>query len=193
MTGLQDFTDLAEARKGATFTRRFATAILEPISDADLRTALHPFVREDYQAEDSDHHVQMAPDAADLIVRLCCGEPFLFRLVGYQAWNAGSGDVITTDDVRRGRATARPEASMHLERVDLAGDLASRLVFCGDYVDRGPESAGVLQRIREKQHAHPGRVDAVVADVARRSYDPATHPGRPTPLCVPRSSPVTEI
>lgn len=46
-----------------------------------------------------------------------------------------------------------------LARVE--GDAAGRphrLVFLGDYIDRGPDSAGVLSRLRRMQAAAPGRV-----------------------------------
>ena len=38
------------------------------------------------------------------------------------------------------------------------GRREARLVFLGDYVDRGPDSAGVVARLRALQDADPGRV-----------------------------------
>lgn len=39
-----------------------------------------------------------------------------------------------------------------------AGGMAARLVFLGDYIDRGPDSAGVIARVRELQAASPDQV-----------------------------------
>ena len=42
---------------------------------------------------------------------------------------------------------------------DHAASQPYRLVFLGDYIDRGPDSAGVLAMVRQRQEASP---DAVV-------------------------------
>ncbi|NLG23469.1 MAG: ATP-binding protein, partial [Actinomycetales bacterium] len=44
LTGLPDFADMAGARQGATFARRFKTTTLTAIDDDHLHAALHPFV-----------------------------------------------------------------------------------------------------------------------------------------------------
>jgi len=120
LTGLPDFADLAGARKGATFARRFATTVLEPLGEDDLVMALRPFVAEGWEVGDGRGgvtRVRMTPEAADTIVTLCCGEPFLFQLAGERAWYAGRGDVITLDDVIAGWRSARGEAAAHVERI----------------------------------------------------------------------------
>jgi hypothetical protein len=55
--------------------------------------------------------------AADAVVALCCGEPFLFQLVGQRAWNAGNGSSITERDVLHGWRGAAAEAAAHVERI----------------------------------------------------------------------------
>lgn len=120
LTGLPDFADMAGARKGATFARRFATTTLGPISDDDLVMALRPFVTQGWEVPNDDGGVdlvRMAPEAADRIVELCCGEPFLFQLAGERAWYAGTGDLITLDEVLAGWDGAKSEATAHVERI----------------------------------------------------------------------------
>jgi len=120
LTGLPDFADMAGARKGATFARRFATTVLEPIGQDDLIMALRPFVTQGWEVADDrggTTRIHMTADAADMIVDLCCGEPFLFQLAGERAWYAGTEDVITTDDVREGWINVRGEAVAHVERI----------------------------------------------------------------------------
>jgi hypothetical protein len=120
LTGLPEFADRAGARKGATFARRFATTTLAPISDEDLRMALQGFVTPGWPVPDGAGGagtVRMEPAAADEIVRLCRGEPFLFQLAGQRAWYAGAGPVITQEEVLAGWAEARTEAAAHVERI----------------------------------------------------------------------------
>jgi len=61
--------------------------------------------------------VHLAPDAAEVIVDVCRGEPFLFQLAGQAAWYAGTGDVITRADAVRGWRSAAAEATPHVERI----------------------------------------------------------------------------
>ena len=46
----------------------------------------------------------------------------------------------------------------HIEAEGPEGDPAPRLVLVGDYVDRGPDSAGVLRHVHELQKAMPEQV-----------------------------------
>jgi hypothetical protein len=120
LTGLPDFEDMAGARKGATFARRFKTTTLAPIADEDLAEALQPFALAGWEVADGQGgitRVRMDPDAAAMIIRVCCGEPFLFQLAGEQAWYAGRGDTITVDEVRAGWRGAQREATAHVERI----------------------------------------------------------------------------
>lgn len=120
LTGLPDFEDKAVERTGATFARRFGTTVLAPIGDKDLRVALAEFIDEGWMVTDAQGdpgRVHMTPEAREAIIACCCGEPFLFQLAGYRAWNAGTDAVITLDDVERGWATARSEATAHVERI----------------------------------------------------------------------------
>jgi hypothetical protein len=119
LTGLPEFDDASGARKGATFTRRFATTVLAPIDDDDLRSALRPFVVAGWEVpnDDGPSLVRMEPAAAETIVDVCRGEPFLFQLAGERAWYAGTGDVITRRDVLEGWRGAEAEATSHVERI----------------------------------------------------------------------------
>jgi hypothetical protein len=120
LTGLPDFADMAGARKGATFARRFKTTTLTAIDDEDLATALQPFIIEGWPVPDDVgalNRIRMEPAAAAAIVDLCRGEPFLFQLAGEQAWYAGTSDVITRAQVITGWKAARSEAVTHVERI----------------------------------------------------------------------------
>ncbi|MCM3781250.1 ATP-binding protein [Microbacterium hydrocarbonoxydans] len=120
LTGLPDFEDMAGARKGATFARRFKTTTLSAIDDEDLAEALQEFVLDGWQVADaggSAGRVRMEPGAAAAIVDLCRGEPFLFQLAGEQAWYAGTSSTITAAQVRQGWRGAQREATAHVERI----------------------------------------------------------------------------
>ncbi|MBP2381371.1 hypothetical protein JOF43_001328 [Brachybacterium sacelli] len=120
LTGLSEFADMAGARKGATFARRFQTTTLGPIEDEDLTVALQEFVSNGWEVADRRGGVSrivMEPAAVEAIVGLCCGEPFLFQLAGERAWYAGTGDVITAEHVFIGWEGARGEAEAHVERI----------------------------------------------------------------------------
>ena len=120
LTGLPEFADMAGARKGATFSRRFATTTLDPLSLSDLSVALHPFITSGWRANSQNgtfELIYMEPAAADLIVERSCGEPFLFQLAGEKAWHASSNNTITIADARLGWEYAAPEAEAHVQRV----------------------------------------------------------------------------
>lgn len=120
LTGLPEFADMAGARKGATFARRFQTTTLGPIDDDDLASALQPFLLEGWEIPDDRDvtvSVRMAPEAREAIIDLARGEPFLFQLAGQQAWYADGSDLITREQVLRGWGPARGEAAAHVERI----------------------------------------------------------------------------
>lgn len=121
LTGLPDFAELSEARKGATFARRFATTTLAPLTDDEVALALRPFVTHGWTVLDHDTgtpgRVHMTPEAADRVVELCRGEPFLFQLAGEKAWYADPSPTITRDHVDQGWSRARHEARAHVERI----------------------------------------------------------------------------
>lgn len=120
LTGLPDFADMAGARQGATFARRFQTTVLGALDDDDLASALQPFVVEGWEVSDElggTGRIRMEPDAARAIIDLSCGEPFLFQLAGERAWYASGTEVITRAQVLAGWRGAVPEAIMHVERI----------------------------------------------------------------------------
>ncbi|MGJ9373869.1 ATP-binding protein [Nesterenkonia sp. CF4.4] len=120
LTGLPEFLDMAGARKGATFARRFQTTTLAPLGDDDLFAALQPFVTEGWEIAAGDagsERVFMEPSAQRAIVDLTCGEPFLFQLAGERAWYADTGTIITADHVMIGWRGARDEAEGHVQRI----------------------------------------------------------------------------
>lgn len=120
LTGLPEFADMAGARKGATFARRFRTTALGAIDDDALMSALQPFVTEGWPIADDAGgvgRVFMEPAAQRAVVELAHGEPFLFQLAGERAWYAGTDDLITAEHVRTGWRDAAPEAEAHVQRI----------------------------------------------------------------------------
>jgi hypothetical protein len=120
LTGLPEFIDLAGAKHGATFARRFQTTTLAPLSDDDLDMALRPFVIGGIEVLDATNTpctVTMTPDAAGSLIDRCKGEPFLFQLAGARAWLAGETSTITSSDVARGWETLHDEATHHVARI----------------------------------------------------------------------------
>lgn len=64
-----------------------------------------------------------------------------------------------------------------LERIAAhAGDRAHRLVFLGDYVDRGPDSAAVLRTISRLNWAEPERVICLMGNHERMLLDALLSP-----------------
>lgn len=121
LTGLPEFADMAGARKGATFARRFQTTVLAPIDDDDFEEALRPFIANGWPVAEIDGqagHVFMEPEAVRTIVELACGEPFLFQLAGERAWYEDTGsNMITVADAVNGWNRARSEAESHVQRI----------------------------------------------------------------------------
>lgn len=120
LTGLPEFADMAGARTGATFARRFQTTTLDAIDDDALMAALQPFVTEGWDVADDEGRIEpvlMEPAAQRAIVELSCGEPFLFQLTGERAWYAGTGNLITVEHVRTEWRDAAAEAEAHVQRI----------------------------------------------------------------------------
>lgn len=150
LTGLPEFHDQATSRSGATFARRFATALLDPMSDEDLYDALHPFVRDGWPVltDDGPTRVWLDEAGADALVATCHGDPFLFQLAGQHAWDAGTGEVVEAGDVFRGWTRARPEARRHVERLlERLPDLERSFVEAMAALD--PESRTLTNIARE--------------------------------------------
>lgn len=116
VSGLPDFRDRA-AEAGSTFARRFKIHELELLDEAALRTALHAFTADGWPVltDEGPRAVHMAPEAVDLIVERCLGDPFLFQLAGEAAWNAGTGPLITGQDAARGWQMVRRETVRYVE------------------------------------------------------------------------------
>lgn len=120
LTGLPEFADMAGARSGATFARRFQVTTLRSIDDDAFLTALQPFVTQGWPITTDTgetEHIVMTPDAQRMIVELACGEPFLFQLAGQNAWYAGTDNTITAEQVRKGWRLAAGEAETHVQRI----------------------------------------------------------------------------
>lgn len=110
LTGLPEFDDASDTRKGATFARRFKVVLLQPLTDDDLRSALSLFISPGWEVPLDVGElgtVHMEPAAIERIISACQGEPFLFQLAGERAWYAGTSSLISEADVERGWNEAR--------------------------------------------------------------------------------------
>lgn len=118
LSGLPEFMDSATTREGATFTRRFQTSLLPPLSDEDLDESLEPMVLDGWRVlgEDGPAVVRLASEAAEHIVQLASGDPYIFQLSGQRAWDADESEVISLEHVVAGWRTARAEALRHATR-----------------------------------------------------------------------------
>lgn len=88
LTGLPEL--LNRSTDVDTFRRRFNTAPLGMLSDADVIDAL---------SEPLPEGITVVPRAAEHMAAIVAGDPYFFQLVGQAAWNASSGPEITPSDV----------------------------------------------------------------------------------------------
>jgi serine/threonine protein phosphatase 1 len=70
-----------------------------------------------------------------------------------------------------------------LERIEShAGDRAKKLVFLGDYIDRGPDSARVVETLRRLQWRAPDDVVCLMGNHEEMLLKSLHEPGAPRPL-----------
>lgn len=87
-------------RAGSTFGERSRLVRLGPLSPGDLREGLRALVR--------DGGVDIDADALALLADVSGGYPYFLHVYGQQVYNAGTGDVVTVEDVRTGVGAAQP-------------------------------------------------------------------------------------
>lgn len=116
LSDLPEFSQRA-ADAGATFSRRFATFELEPFDDEEVRAALALAFTEGLEVlgEEGPARVGMTRDAIEEIVGRCLGDPFLFQLAGAAAWDAGTGPVVSAEEVAAGWERVRREVHTHAQ------------------------------------------------------------------------------
>jgi hypothetical protein len=86
---------LANFRKAhVTFGERCELIALGPLDDREIRETLGAFDRF------NDAGVIFDADAIEAFIAAVAGYPYTFQLLGKAAWDAGSGPVITVDEVR---------------------------------------------------------------------------------------------
>lgn len=159
LSGLPQFPERA-ADAGATFSRRFATTYLEPFDDDEVRAAL-TFAFEDglrVLTDDGPALVALETAAREDLVQRCLGDPFLFQLAGAAAWDAGTGPVITVDEVRSGWARVRREVDGHV-RARLSGLTERQLDVLGAaarLADRTPDGTAIAREIGRRASSDIG-------------------------------------
>lgn len=143
LSGLSDFRRRA-ADSGATFSRRFKIFDLEPLTESEMRHALSPFAIDGWQVltEEGPVGIFMEPGAIDIVVERCMGDPFVFQLAGEAAWNAGTGQIVTTEEAERGWGAARREIRSVVEgRLSGLTDLQYRYLLAAATVDDSERTA----------------------------------------------------
>lgn len=99
---------------GSTFGERSKPLPLSAFGEADMREGFRALVREGGADIDAE--------AIDVLMGACGGYPYFFHVVGHEAWNAGTGDVVTAADARVGAAAARPlVADLYEQRLSELG------------------------------------------------------------------------
>lgn len=132
------------AEAGATFTRRFATTFLRPFSDEEVRAGLVYAFANGYQVlgDDGPATVDLADAAREALIQVCQGDPFLFQLAGAAAWDAGTGPVITVEEVHDGWARVRREVDAHLRsRLQGLSELQLQVLHAAAVVTEGEDVA----------------------------------------------------
>lgn len=99
VAGLPGMVELLR-RAGSTFGERSRIVRLGALSPADLREGVRALVREGGADIDAD--------ALDRLAEASGGYPYFLHVYGQQVYNAGTGDVITIDDVEAGLVAAQP-------------------------------------------------------------------------------------
>ena len=165
LSGLPDLAGRAAAA-GATFSRRFRVWDLAPLTEPELRLALRPFTSSGWPvlSDDGPEAVHLEPGAVDAVLGVCLGDPFLFQLAGEAAWNAGTGAVITEEEVRRGWASARREVQRYVAaRLEGLSDLQlSYLQAVADLPEQERTAAAVARALGRSGSAALGSTAAAL-------------------------------
>src|SRR5699024_3625249 len=118
LTGLPEFADMAGARKGATFARRFQSTTLTPLEDDDLSAALQTFLLAGWDVPSQGggiSHVHMEPAAGELMAELEPEDRTLTRIAAEMGFAKVSDAGVTAQRldssrgiIRRGEAVLVP-------------------------------------------------------------------------------------
>jgi hypothetical protein len=91
-----------------------------PLDEPSMRLALQPFLFPGWEVADDKGgvaKVRMTQEAADRIVDLSKGEPYLFQVLGANAWRAGITSLIDIADVETGWLRSKTYANAHVENI----------------------------------------------------------------------------
>ena len=159
LSGLPQFPERA-AEAGATFSRRFATTYLEPFDDDEVRAALTFAFQDGFEvlADGGPVKVGLEVAAREELVERCLGDPFLFQLAGAAAWDAGTGPVITVDEVRAGWGRVRREVDAHVRGrlVGLTELQLAVLAAAARLVDDGPDGTTIARAVGRRTSSDIG-------------------------------------
>lgn len=98
---------------GVTFGERCELAGLGPLDERDVREVLVTFDKR------NDAGVVFDADAIDLFVAQVRGYPYAFQLLGKATWDAGTGAVVTAEEVAAGAdAIVVPMRQRYAARID---------------------------------------------------------------------------
>src|SRR5699024_9197990 len=110
LTGLPEFADMAGARKGATFARRFQSTTLTPLEDDDLSAALQTFLLEGWDVPSDGGgitHVHMEPGAVEVMAELEPEDRTLTRIAAEMGFAKESDAGVTAQRLDSSRGIIR--------------------------------------------------------------------------------------
>ncbi|WP_370323822.1 ATP-binding protein [Euzebya sp.] len=122
---------------GATFFERSRHLDFGLLGDADVREGLVAFA--------ANRDVAIDAPALDRLVELVQGYPYFLHLIGHRVWTAGTGPVITVEEVDEGYAIARADLDgFYAERLRGLGDLQHDWLRAAAAVDDADRTTGAV-------------------------------------------------
>lgn len=141
---------------GSTFFERSHPLDFGVLRDPDVTVAIRRML------DGAD--VGIEPEALDRLVELIGGYPYFLHLYGKHAWMAGTGDIVTLDEVEAAAGTASQDlARFYGERVRGLGDVAYDWLAAAAELPAEDRTAGNVARGLGRTSSQLGStVDALV-------------------------------
>jgi hypothetical protein len=122
---------------GSSFAERSKLVPLGLLRPPDVRAALERFA--------AAGEAVFEADGLDLLVDAVGGYPYFLHVVGSQTWTAGTGSVITADEVETGRRLAQPLIAEFLdERLRALTDRQRRYMVAVASLPPGERTSGAV-------------------------------------------------
>lgn len=136
-------------RSGSTFFERALALDFGLLRDPDVATAMRAFL--------DNVDVGIEAEALDRLVGLIGGYPYFLHLFGKHAWEAGTSDVVTLDDVEQAARAAEGDlARFYGERLRGLGDLAYDWLVAAATLAPGDRTVGNVAARLDRTSAQLG-------------------------------------